>query len=168
LQKNIITAVSNDFNPKNSELGNHSPLVAEFNTISEMVEETLAEVKMGDQTVQKATCDAFHDRQRALGSNYGINAIGKTIAGDGSDGPIFADAMTISESDLDANWGKALQIDGVILPDFDIGLHIKTLKEVRQYGNRYARTVAGVVGYRQNPANIFNGVKDFSDTTSAK
>jgi hypothetical protein len=168
LQKNIITAVSNDFNPKNSELGNHNPLVAEFNTISEMVEKALAEVSIGGQIVQEAICDAFHDRQRALGSNYRINAIGKTIAGDGSDGPMFANVMTISESDLGANWGQDLQIDEAILPDFHIDLSIKTLKEIRQYGNRYARTVAGVIGYRQNPDNIFNGVKDFSDTTSAK
>ncbi|MDR1890840.1 MAG: hypothetical protein LBQ23_01475, partial [Puniceicoccales bacterium] len=74
--------------------------------------------------------------------------------------------MTTDESDLGANWGQGLQIDESILPGFDISLSIKALKEVCQYGNRYARTVAGVVGYRQTQGNIFHGF--ISDTTATK
>jgi hypothetical protein len=91
--------------------------------------------------------------------NHEINAQGREVVRDDVIGVKFADIMTAEDAVLSNDWGKELEtsIDRNVL-DFDTPYQLNILSRLSREANRYAKTLAEVVGYEPMIGNI-SGIK---------
>jgi hypothetical protein len=77
--------------------------------------------------------------------------------------------MTAEDVDLGDDWSKELEAEiDRIISDFDTTYQLNILRRLLQQANRYAKTLAGVVGYTPIIGNIFQGVNGFADASETK